>query len=132
MEVQTLKYPAIRNYVAGQLVASAATPTMDVFSPLSGQLISTLPLSNAAGLDAAIVNPAHIRPYAEISEQELEDAVGVLGVVQAGPEVQAPADGPTGGVVAAQLERAAGGGGNGFGRISARAQSPTRHPAPIR
>src|SRR5690349_6081443 len=54
MEVQTLKYPAIRNYVAGQSVESASTPTMDVFSPLSGQLISTLPLSNAAALDAAV------------------------------------------------------------------------------
>ena len=54
MEVQTLKYPAIRNYVAGRSAESASTPTMDVFSPLSGQLISTVPLSNAAALDAAV------------------------------------------------------------------------------
>ena len=54
MEGQTLKYPAIRNYVAGHSVDNAFTATMDVFSPLNGQLISTLPLSNAAALDAAV------------------------------------------------------------------------------
>ncbi|SFP74309.1 CoA-acylating methylmalonate-semialdehyde dehydrogenase [Hymenobacter arizonensis] len=54
MEVQTLKYPAIRNYVAGQSVEDASTATMDVFSPLSGALISTVPLSGAAALDAAV------------------------------------------------------------------------------
>ena len=54
MEVQTLKYPAIRNYVAGQSVDNPSMATMDVFSPLNGQLISTLPLSNAAALVAAV------------------------------------------------------------------------------
>ena len=54
MEVQTLKYPAIRNYVAGQSVDNPSMATMDVFSPLNGQLISTLPLSNAAALAAAV------------------------------------------------------------------------------
>src|SRR5690606_6984200 len=45
------------------------------------------------------------------AKQQLENRVGVFGVVEPRPEVQAPADCPAGGVVAAQLERAAGGGG---------------------
>lgn len=54
MEVQTLKYPAIRNYVAGQLTTDEPGETLDVFSPLSGELISTVPLSGAAALDVAV------------------------------------------------------------------------------
>lgn len=54
MEVQTLKYPALRNFVAGEFVADAQAPVLDVFSPLSGALISTVPLSGAAALDAAV------------------------------------------------------------------------------
>ena len=54
MEAQTLKYPALRNYVAGRSVANAPTATLDVFSPLNGALISTVPLSDAAALDAAV------------------------------------------------------------------------------
>ena len=54
MEVQTLKYSAVRNYVGGQAVATAAAATLDVVSPLSGQLISTVPLSSAAALDEAV------------------------------------------------------------------------------
>jgi malonate-semialdehyde dehydrogenase (acetylating)/methylmalonate-semialdehyde dehydrogenase len=54
MEVQTLKYPALRNFVAGEFVEDAQAPVLDVFSPLSGALISTVPLSGAAALDAAV------------------------------------------------------------------------------
>ena len=54
MEVQTLKYPAVCNYVAGQAAPDSATATLDVFSPLTGALISTVPLSGAAALDAAV------------------------------------------------------------------------------
>ena len=54
MEVQTLKYPAIQNFVGGKPANDSGTATMDVFSPLSGELISTLPLSGATALDAAV------------------------------------------------------------------------------
>jgi malonate-semialdehyde dehydrogenase (acetylating)/methylmalonate-semialdehyde dehydrogenase len=54
MEVQTLKYPAIRNYIAGRGVDDAPAATLDVFSPLTGGLLSTVPLSDAAALDAAV------------------------------------------------------------------------------
>jgi acyl-CoA reductase-like NAD-dependent aldehyde dehydrogenase len=54
METQALKYPAIRNYVAGQPIDTPAVALLDVFSPLSGAVISPMPLSNAADLDAAV------------------------------------------------------------------------------
>jgi malonate-semialdehyde dehydrogenase (acetylating)/methylmalonate-semialdehyde dehydrogenase len=54
MEVHTLKYPAIRNYIAGQPTPDTSGATLDVFSPLSGELISTVPLSSTAALDAAV------------------------------------------------------------------------------
>ncbi|MGI4886730.1 MAG: CoA-acylating methylmalonate-semialdehyde dehydrogenase [Janthinobacterium lividum] len=54
MEVTALKYPAVRNYVAGRAVETPAAALLDVFSPLSGALISALPLSSAADLDAAV------------------------------------------------------------------------------
>jgi malonate-semialdehyde dehydrogenase (acetylating)/methylmalonate-semialdehyde dehydrogenase len=54
MEVQTLKYPAISNYVGGKPAIDSGTATMDVFSPLTGAVISTVPLSGMAELDAAV------------------------------------------------------------------------------
>ena len=54
METQALKYPAIRNYVAGQPIDTPAASLLDVFSPLSGAVISAMPLSTAADLDAAV------------------------------------------------------------------------------
>ena len=54
MEVQALKYPAIQNFVGGKPANDCVAATMDVFSPLTGELISTLPLSGMAELDAAV------------------------------------------------------------------------------
>ena len=54
METQTLKYPAIRNYVAGQPLDTPAAALLDVDSPLTGEVISTMPLSTPADLDAAV------------------------------------------------------------------------------
>jgi malonate-semialdehyde dehydrogenase (acetylating)/methylmalonate-semialdehyde dehydrogenase len=54
MEVQTLKYPAIRNFVAGKPAIDSGTANLDVFSPLTGGVISTVPLSGAAELDEAV------------------------------------------------------------------------------
>ncbi|AMR29690.1 methylmalonate-semialdehyde dehydrogenase (acylating) [Hymenobacter psoromatis] len=49
-----MKYPAIRNYVAGQPLDTPAAALLDVFSPLSGAVISAMPLSSAADLEAAV------------------------------------------------------------------------------
>ena len=54
METHALKYPAIRNYVAGQPIDTPAAALLEVFSPLSGAVISTMPLSSAADLDGAV------------------------------------------------------------------------------
>ncbi len=55
MEVETLTHPLVRDYVAGAFVTPApATSTLDVFSPLTGRVISTVPLSGAADLDVAV------------------------------------------------------------------------------
>ncbi|MGI4762098.1 MAG: CoA-acylating methylmalonate-semialdehyde dehydrogenase [Janthinobacterium lividum] len=54
METQALKYPAIRNYIAGQPSDTPAAALLDVVSPLSGRVISAMPLSSAADLDAAV------------------------------------------------------------------------------
>jgi len=54
MEVDVLKYPAVRNYIAGRFVEAAHSRAIDVFSPLSGAVISTVPLSSAEALNAAV------------------------------------------------------------------------------
>ena len=48
-----LKYGASHNYIGGSFVPDAAR-SLDVLSPLDGAVISTIPLSSAATLDAAV------------------------------------------------------------------------------
>jgi len=47
------QYPPVKNFIAGQFERNGQR-TMDVFSPLTGEVISTLPLSSMADLDAAV------------------------------------------------------------------------------
>jgi malonate-semialdehyde dehydrogenase (acetylating)/methylmalonate-semialdehyde dehydrogenase len=49
-----MKYPAIRNYINGQFTASTSKRTMEVISPADGTLLSTVPMSAAADLSAAV------------------------------------------------------------------------------
>lgn len=53
MTTLTLKYPEVKNYVSGKFT-NGATRTMDVLSPLTGKVISTVPLSSAKQLDEAV------------------------------------------------------------------------------
>ena len=46
METITLKYPEVKNYVSGKF-ANGDSKTMEVISPLTGKVISTVPLSSA-------------------------------------------------------------------------------------
>jgi malonate-semialdehyde dehydrogenase (acetylating)/methylmalonate-semialdehyde dehydrogenase len=48
-----MKYPALSNYVDGKLTASG-NGRLDVFSPLDGSVISTVPLSTKSDLDKAV------------------------------------------------------------------------------
>lgn len=50
-----MKYPAIQNYINGQFVTPSSEKTMQVVSPVDGTLLSSVPLSSAADLDAAVL-----------------------------------------------------------------------------
>ncbi|MCA8829254.1 CoA-acylating methylmalonate-semialdehyde dehydrogenase [Hymenobacter pini] len=54
MEAETVKYPVIRNYVAGQFVDTETANTLPVESPLTGEVLAEMSLSGAAALDAAV------------------------------------------------------------------------------
>ncbi len=49
-----MKYSAIQNYIGGKFVDASTTKTMDVISPLDGNYLSTVPMSNAKDLDDAV------------------------------------------------------------------------------
>ena len=49
-----MKYPAIQNYINGQFVNSSSDRKMDVISPVDGNSLSTVPMSTAKDLDAAV------------------------------------------------------------------------------
>ena len=53
METLTLKYPEIKHFINGQFT-SDGEETLDVFSPRDGSLLSIVPLSSPATLDAAV------------------------------------------------------------------------------
>jgi malonate-semialdehyde dehydrogenase (acetylating)/methylmalonate-semialdehyde dehydrogenase len=53
MTTVTLKYPEVKNYISGKFTNSAGK-TMEVLSPLSGKVISTVPLSSSLQLDEAV------------------------------------------------------------------------------
>ena len=49
-----MKYAPLKNYVNGKFVDSAASRTMEVISPVDGNLLSTVPMSSAKDLDDAV------------------------------------------------------------------------------
>src|SRR5215204_2056350 len=49
-----MRYPPIQNFVAGQFVSAASSKTLDVVSPIDGQLLSTVPLSSTEDLNNAV------------------------------------------------------------------------------
>lgn len=49
-----MKYSATKNFINGQFVNSSSTETLDVISPINGQLLSRVPLSSSADLDTAV------------------------------------------------------------------------------
>lgn len=53
METTTLKYPEVKNYVSGKFLSNGKK-SMEVISPLTGKVISTVPLSSAKDLDEAV------------------------------------------------------------------------------
>src|SRR5690242_19097020 len=49
-----MKYPAVQNYINGHFVTPISDRKLDVISPVDGNLLSTVPMSGAKDLDAAV------------------------------------------------------------------------------
>ena len=49
-----MKYSAVKNYIDGQFVDATSSRKLDVISPLNGEHLSTVPMSAASDLDAAV------------------------------------------------------------------------------
>ncbi len=61
MATLTLKYPAVKNYISGKFTTDGSK-SMEVLSPLTGKVISTVLLSTAADLDMAVKAAADAFP----------------------------------------------------------------------
>jgi malonate-semialdehyde dehydrogenase (acetylating)/methylmalonate-semialdehyde dehydrogenase len=70
-----MKYPEVKNFIAGCFVAESNT-TMDVFSPLNGKKISTVPLSGKRDLDRAV--NAATEAYPAWSKMTIKDRVQIF------------------------------------------------------
>jgi malonate-semialdehyde dehydrogenase (acetylating) / methylmalonate-semialdehyde dehydrogenase len=60
-DIEAPKYPIVRNFIAGRFVGSSAR-LLDVLNPSDGSLLSRLPLSGSAELDAAVSAAADAFP----------------------------------------------------------------------
>ena len=49
-----MKYTATQNFINGQFANSSSSESLDIVSPVNGELLSTVALSTAADLDAAV------------------------------------------------------------------------------
>jgi len=49
-----MKYAPIQNYIGGKFVDASSARTLDVISPLDGNLLSTVPMSTAKDIDMAV------------------------------------------------------------------------------
>ena len=68
-------YPAVKNYIAGNFT-NGSPKTMEVFSPLTGNVISTVPLSSAKQLDDAV--KAAQKAFPAWSKTPIKDRVQVF------------------------------------------------------
>ena len=49
-----MKYSPIQNYINGKFVDASTKRSLDVISPLDGNLLSTVPMSSSQDLDTAV------------------------------------------------------------------------------
>ena len=49
-----MKYSPVQNYINGQFVDASSSRTLDVISPLDGNLLSKVPMSSSKDLDNAV------------------------------------------------------------------------------
>src|SRR5215467_5238752 len=50
----TMKYSPVQNYVNGKFTDASSLRTLEVISPIDGNLLSTVPMSTAKDLDEAV------------------------------------------------------------------------------
>lgn len=72
MSTTTTSFPQVANYVGGAFAANGQQ-RMDVYSPLTGEVISSLPLSQANDLDAAV--QAAAKAFPAWSEMPIKERV---------------------------------------------------------
>lgn len=70
-----MKYAALENYIGGSVLSSDAG-TIDVISPVNGDILSTVPLSTSCDLDSA-VNSA-VLAYSEWSQMTIRERCDVF------------------------------------------------------
>ena len=58
-----MKYQPVQNYIKGVFTNSSSSRSLDVISPLDGNPLSTVPMSNAADLDEAVRAAKAIFPH---------------------------------------------------------------------
>lgn len=75
METLALKYPEVKNYIAGAFTGSNGR-SMDVISPLTGKVISVVKLSTAEDLDRAV--QAAAAAYPAWSATTIKERVQIL------------------------------------------------------
>ena len=73
--MSTVKYPEVQNYIGGAFESNGQNK-MDVHSPISGELISTMPLSTGSDLDKAV--QAAEAAYPSWSETPVKERVQVF------------------------------------------------------
>jgi len=74
MEAATarMKYPKVRNFYNGEFIESHASNSLDITSPIDGNLLSAVPMSTGDELDAAVAsaqNAAHAWAHTPIKER---------------------------------------------------------------
>ncbi|RYY82440.1 MAG: CoA-acylating methylmalonate-semialdehyde dehydrogenase, partial [Chitinophagaceae bacterium] len=71
-----MKYPAIQNFIDGQFVPSSSGRSLTVVSPLDGQLLSTVPMSDDTTLNQAVA--AASKAFATWSRTPIKERVQVF------------------------------------------------------
>ncbi len=72
----TMKYEKVRNYYGGEFVDSRANESLDVTSPIDGNLLSQVPLSPAIELDLAVISAKEA--FAGWSQTPIKERVQVF------------------------------------------------------
>jgi malonate-semialdehyde dehydrogenase (acetylating)/methylmalonate-semialdehyde dehydrogenase len=71
-----MKYPAIQNFIDGRFVASESGRSMTVTSPLDGNLLSTVPMSDSTALNQAVA--AATKAFVTWSRTPIKERVQVF------------------------------------------------------